>query len=62
MFKQVHSGWPKAIRSIRNSVNMGPTKISEYSNYSILKLDVLSHVLTNQRVLFQSGVATLLVT
>ena len=27
MFKQVHSGWPKAIRSIQNSVNMGPTNI-----------------------------------
>ena len=25
MFKQVHSGWPKAIRSIWNSVNTGPT-------------------------------------
>ena len=25
MFKQVHSGWPKAIWSIRNSVNPGPT-------------------------------------
>ena len=24
MFKQVRSGWPKAIRSIRNSVNTGP--------------------------------------
>ena len=25
MFKQVRSGWPKAIRSIQNSVNPGPT-------------------------------------
>ena len=25
MFKQVRLGWPKAIRSIRNSVNPGPT-------------------------------------
>ena len=25
MFKQVRSGWPNAIRSIRNSVNPGPT-------------------------------------
>ena len=27
MFKQVRSGWPKAIWSIRNSVNLGRTKI-----------------------------------
>ena len=26
MFKQVRSGWTKAIRLIRNSVNTGPTK------------------------------------
>ena len=25
MFKQVHSGWPKAIRSIQNLINPGPT-------------------------------------
>ena len=31
MFKQVHSGWPKAIRSIQNSVNTGPTEKSKAS-------------------------------
>ena len=30
MFKQVRSGWPKAIRSIQNSVNLGPTQFSSH--------------------------------
>ena len=29
MFKQVHSGWPKAIRSIRNSVSPGPMDLKQ---------------------------------
>ena len=31
MFKQVHSGWPKAIRSTQNLVNTGPTEKSKAS-------------------------------
>ena len=61
MFKQVRSGWPKAIRSIRNSVNTGPMILkcaTRLCNYRPLKLIVL--VLWRSTIYRQFSKSTLL--